>query len=91
MKSMAEAFLELPGPEQELFLSRMGDNAPGLPFRWDFWARPNQLPPAGDWVTWLLQAGRGFGHDTAEDESQRRSRKAQQNGFAQEEQEDRGA
>jgi phage terminase large subunit-like protein len=61
MKSMAEAFLELPGPEQELFLSRMGDNAPGLPFRWDFWARPNQLPPAGDWVTWLLQAGRGFG------------------------------
>lgn len=24
-------------------------------------ARPNQLPPAGDWLVWLLLAGRGFG------------------------------
>jgi len=24
-------------------------------------ARPEQLPPAGDWRTWLLMAGRGFG------------------------------
>src|SRR4051812_26296739 len=32
--------------------------------RWDwagFWARPNQLPPAGDWLVWLIMAGRGFG------------------------------
>lgn len=28
---------------------------------WGWWARPKQLPPEGDWVTWLLQAGRGFG------------------------------
>jgi phage terminase large subunit-like protein len=25
------------------------------------WARPEQLPPAGDWRVWLLLAGRGFG------------------------------
>ena len=24
-------------------------------------ARPNQLPPSGDWSTWLVLAGRGFG------------------------------
>ncbi len=24
-------------------------------------ARANQLPPEGDWLTWLMQAGRGFG------------------------------
>ena len=24
-------------------------------------ARPNQLPPEGDWATWLVLAGRGFG------------------------------
>lgn len=28
---------------------------------WPLWARPNQLPPASDWQTWLLLAGRGFG------------------------------
>lgn len=28
---------------------------------WRFWARPNQLPPPGDWRIWLLLAGRGFG------------------------------
>jgi len=28
---------------------------------WEFWARPNQLPPPGDWRVWLLLAGRGFG------------------------------
>jgi phage terminase large subunit-like protein len=28
---------------------------------WEFWARPSQLPPPGDWVNWLILAGRGFG------------------------------
>ena len=32
-----------------------------LNWDWEFWARPNQLPPDGDWITWLLLAGRGFG------------------------------
>jgi len=29
--------------------------------RWSFVARPNQLPPEGNWTKWLLLAGRGFG------------------------------
>jgi hypothetical protein len=32
-----------------------------LLWSWRFWARPNQLPPEGDWLTWLILAGRGFG------------------------------
>ena len=32
-----------------------------LLFNWPSWARPEQLPPLGNWLTWLVQAGRGFG------------------------------
>jgi phage terminase large subunit-like protein len=32
---------------------------------WRQLARPSQLPPAGDWSTWLLLAGRGFGKNFA--------------------------
>ncbi len=32
-----------------------------LKYRWEFWARPNQLPPKGPWRKWLIRAGRGFG------------------------------
>jgi phage terminase large subunit-like protein len=28
---------------------------------WGLWARQNQLPPNGNWVTWLILAGRGWG------------------------------
>jgi phage terminase large subunit-like protein len=30
-------------------------------YDWQFWARPSQLLPPGDWDTWLVMAGRGFG------------------------------
>lgn len=30
-------------------------------FDWLKNARPNQLPPDGDWVVWMILAGRGFG------------------------------
>jgi len=32
-----------------------------LSFYWPAWARPEQLPPRGNWRTWLMCAGRGFG------------------------------
>lgn len=28
---------------------------------WSWWARPEQLAPVGDWTTWVVLAGRGFG------------------------------
>ncbi len=32
---------------------------------WHHWARDEQLAPAGDWTTWLIMAGRGFGKTRA--------------------------
>jgi phage terminase large subunit-like protein len=32
---------------------------------WRLWARSTQLPPPGDWRTWLVMAGRGFGKTRA--------------------------
>ncbi len=32
-----------------------------LKWYWNFWARPNQIEPEGNWNTWLILAGRGFG------------------------------
>ena len=34
-------------------------------YDWQKWARPSQLPPSGDWVTWLLMGGRGSGKTMA--------------------------
>ncbi len=32
-----------------------------LEYAWDFWQRTDQRPPEGDWRTWFVMAGRGFG------------------------------
>lgn len=34
-------------------------------WHWALWARPQQLAPPGDWRTWLILAGRGFGKTRA--------------------------
>src|SRR6186713_3586027 len=36
-----------------------------LPHHFGFQAHPGQLPPDGDWRTWLVMAGRGFGKTRA--------------------------
>ncbi len=36
-----------------------------LPFLFDFWALPHQLPPAGDWRVWVVMGGRGAGKTRA--------------------------
>ncbi len=57
-------------------LAQMGDDAVAafkadtpsfkrLMSDWRFWADPRQLPPAGDWHSWLMLAGRGFGKTRA--------------------------
>lgn len=32
-----------------------------LQYTWEFWARPDQLEPKGNWKVWLPLAGRGWG------------------------------
>ena len=46
----------------ELFESLSDEEATMLQYTWSFWARPQQLTPEfGDWLTWMILAGRGFG------------------------------
>lgn len=41
------------------------DEIASLYFDWLIWARDEQLPPPGDWTTWLLIGGRGSGKTRA--------------------------
>lgn len=60
--SPAEILASLPDEEQEEYLSKLTDaEKAALRWEWEFWARPNQKAPPGDWNTWLVMAGRGFG------------------------------
>jgi len=45
--------------------SLTGTSAGELFFDWATWARSDQLPPDGDWTTWLLIGGRGSGKTRA--------------------------
>ncbi|MEP2530669.1 terminase family protein [Shimia sp.] len=36
-----------------------------LPFLFDFWALPHQIPPDADWKTWVILGGRGAGKTRA--------------------------
>jgi phage terminase large subunit-like protein len=52
----------LPDRQREVLLERIGADGAALLMRdWTLRARPDQLPPAGDWSIWLVMAGRGFG------------------------------
>jgi phage terminase large subunit-like protein len=61
--SPAEQLKALPTSEQDAFFASLTDDeADELIATWrGFWARPEQLAPAGDWSTWVILAGRGFG------------------------------
>ncbi len=41
-------------------------------YDWNLWARPDQEPPPGDWIVWLILAGRGAGKTRAGAEAVRR-------------------
>lgn len=52
----------LPEQERKAALAGLSEaQAKELLHEWRFWARPSQLPPEGDWLGWLVLAGRGFG------------------------------
>lgn len=60
--SPAQIFAGLGEEEREEFLRTLSPSVlAALKYQWKFWARPNQLEPDGDWTTWLILAGRGFG------------------------------
>ncbi len=55
--------LALSGDEllESFFRSLSDTEVKQLPYWWEFWARPKQKSPPGNWTYWLLLAGRGFG------------------------------
>lgn len=56
------SLLKLPETERAAAISSLSKKqAAALLYDWEFWARPNQLPPSGDWRVWLILAGRGYG------------------------------
>lgn len=60
--SLAESLASLPEPERAAILADLTEEqAEALRWDWKFWARPKQIPPEGDWLVWLILAGRGFG------------------------------
>jgi phage terminase large subunit-like protein len=50
----------------EDFLHGLSENALlSLPWIFEFWAMPHQLPPEGTWRTWVILGGRGAGKTRA--------------------------
>ncbi|WP_343080107.1 DNA-packaging protein [Ostreiculturibacter nitratireducens] len=48
------------------FLGGLSDEAlMALPWLFEFWAMPHQLPPDGAWKTWVIMGGRGAGKTRA--------------------------
>ena len=41
------------------------DEIRALPYIFEFWALPHQLPPEGEWKTWVILGGRGAGKTRA--------------------------
>ena len=55
-------FRTLPAAEQIRRINELTDaEAEALLHDWSWNGRPEQQIPAGDWITWLILAGRGFG------------------------------
>lgn len=63
----SSAWLASAGPEvTERFLAGLSDGAlAALPYLFEVWALPHQLPPEGDWTTWVILGGRGAGKTRA--------------------------
>ncbi len=48
------------------FLNELGEGALlALPYLFEFWALDHQLPPEGEWRTWVVMGGRGAGKTRA--------------------------
>ena len=65
-KITADVLRSLPDEEVADILKQLGPKkAEELRHDWGFWARPEQLEPAGNWNTWVALAGRGWGKTRA--------------------------
>ena len=66
LKSGADLIASATPLQQAAFLAGLSDSElQALPYLFDFWALPHQLPPGGDWRTWVILGGRGAGKTRA--------------------------
>ncbi|TMV06410.1 hypothetical protein FGK63_14770 [Ruegeria sediminis] len=66
LKSGADWLASAPDAVREGFLSEIGEGGLcALPFLFEFWALPHQLPPEGEWRSWVILGGRGAGKTRA--------------------------
>lgn len=66
MRSGAAWLACAPPETQEKFLDELSEGALlALPWMFEFWAFDHQLPPDGDWRTWVIMGGRGAGKTRA--------------------------
>jgi len=62
----AQTLRELPDAEVSAALKQLGaEKTEELQHSWEFWARPEQLEPKGNWNIWVALAGRGWGKTRA--------------------------
>jgi phage terminase large subunit-like protein len=55
-----------PPDQRAAFLAGLSDRElRALPHLFEFWAMPHQLPPQGDWRSWVILGGRGAGKTRA--------------------------
>ncbi|PZX17718.1 phage terminase large subunit-like protein [Palleronia aestuarii] len=55
-----------PRVTQDRFLNELSEGALlALPFLFEFWAMEHQLPPPGNWRSWVIMGGRGAGKTRA--------------------------
>lgn len=56
----------MPEEERAAFIEATSmDESEAMPWDWERWARRSQIEPEGDWLTWLILAGRGWGKTRA--------------------------
>ena len=66
MKITATDLRELSPDRLKEVLSQLGPKkTEELQHTWEFWARPEQIEPEGDWNVWIALAGRGWGKTRA--------------------------
>lgn len=66
LRSGAAWLASAPAETRERFLDELGEGGLlALPYLFEFWALPHQLPPEGDWRAWVILGGRGAGKTRA--------------------------
>lgn len=69
-KTKAEVLAAVPKSKREAFLKSLTEEERiAFYYDWSVWGRKNQQVPTGDWMVWLILAGRGFGKTRAGAES----------------------